>query len=114
MLAMANCEVDLVNGEEEDSDGDTVQAGRNVLPIYRRQPASILSRTKRVSSPASLEPRFVQVLVLRCNGNLDLTAQHQVHDLTRDRWYSITTLTRDDGAPVAGDWKAELQRVTSK
>lgn len=112
MLGMANCEVDFVRGDEEDSDGDNIQAGEDVLPIYRRQPASIIEISKRTYSPATLEARTLRMPIMRCNGDLRLTSDHQVHDLTHDRWYSITALTRDDASPVSGDWKAELLRVT--
>ena len=73
---------------------------------------SVLERTKRTFSPATLEARTIRVLTLRCNGNLTITSDYQVHDLTHDRWYSITSLTRVDSAVMHGDWNGELQRIT--
>lgn len=112
MIGQANCYADVRRGDEENSDGDTVQAGLRGSLVYHKQPFSILEVRKLVSIPSALEPRVVRYPNGRCNGNLEIQEDDQVYDLTHNRLYTVMVATRGDSAVHAGEWVLELQRVT--
>lgn len=113
MYGNANCRADVLRADEENSDGDEIQAGLDARPaVYQRQPFSILEVRKVVTLPSSLMPSVIRVTRGRCNGDLKLQEDDQVWDRTHDRLYTITGLTRGDSAVHAGEWVIDLQRVT--
>jgi hypothetical protein len=112
MYAMPNCRVDVHAALVEDADGDTVQATDDVTPRLRAVPMSILERTKRTFSPATLTPQTIRVTTGRCDRTYDIHSEDMLHDTTHDRWYAIVTQTAGDSAVLAGELVLELQRTT--
>lgn len=112
MYGNANCLVDVRRGDEENSDGDTVQPGLRGALVYAGVPFSIIEVTQRYGTYSSLEPQTLRYPRGRCNGDLLLQEDDQIYDKTRQRLYYIITLTRGDSAVLAGEWVLQLQRVT--
>lgn len=112
MHAQPNCYADVLRSTTQDSDGDDVSAGTAAIPVYRKVPFSILQKTVRSSSYASLEPRSIRITVGRCNGNLELQEDDQVFDITHRRLYEIIELSRNDSVIAQGEWVLSLQRTT--
>jgi hypothetical protein len=112
MYGQANCYADVRRGDEENSDGDTVQAGLRGSIVYHRKPFSILEVRKLQSLPSGLEPRIIRYPNGRCDGNIEIQEDDQIYDLTHQRLYTVTAATRGDSAVAAGEWVLQLQRIT--
>ena len=115
MYAIPNCRVDIIGATQEDSDGDTLSStDGSATPRVSSEPFSILERSRRVFSPASLEPRTIRSVVGRCNGNVEVYEDDVLHDVTHDRWYSIISISEVDSAVTPADLNIALQRTSAR
>lgn len=113
MIAVATTRVTVLTGTTTSEWGDVVDSNApSTDPKLRGIPASLVERTRLVTTPESTVPRVIRYSVCRLKGGLAVGAEDRIRDDRTGQIYAITAVTPPTGIGHTPDLRLDLKRVT--
>lgn len=109
MRAIANTKVSVLTGTSADEWGDTVD-GTTVSASGI--PASLVERSRLVTTPEQPTPRVIRYTVGRLPGRTAVGAEDRIKCERTGAIYAITAVTPPSGVGHQPDLRLDLKRVT--
>lgn len=109
MRAIANTKVSVLTGTSVDDWGDTVD---NNTVAVSGIPASLVERSRLITTPEQPTPRVIRYTVGRLPGRTPVGPEDRIRDDRTGAIYAITAVTPPSGVGHQPDLRLDLKRVT--
>lgn len=108
MMALANCTLSVYRGTEIDEYGDEVEV--NTTPVLTRIPASVLERSKTVTTYDQNEPRTVRWYTGRVDQGTDIRANDRVRNEQTGTVYLVDSISSPGTGAIPSDMVLDLRK----